>query len=245
MDNASYVNISRQSGLMKELNAIANNIANANTIGYKQEGAVFSEYVAAIGSAGSADAARHSLSMGRLAGHASNFTDGEMRSTGGSLDLAIQGEGFFLVDVDGQTRLTRAGHFMTDAAGTLINPDGNPVLDAGEGQIQIPLEADEIIIAPDGSISAGGIELGRLGIVTADQTQLSRAGGNNWISEGGFEPMETGRVLQGYLEDSNVEPVSEIARMIEVQRHYDAGQKLLEMEDERVKQTITTIRQVS
>lgn len=245
MGNASYVNISRQSGLMKELNTIANNIANANTIGYKKEGAVFSEYIAAIGSPGQADTARHSLSMGRLAAHASNFTDGEMRSTGGSLDLAIQGEGFFLVDVGGETQLTRAGHFMTDAAGLLVNPDGNPILDAGEGQIQIPLEADEIIIAADGSISAGGIELGRLGIVTANEADLSRAGGNNWISAGGFEPSETGRVLQGYLEDSNVEPVSEIARMIEVQRHYDAGQKLLEMEDERVKETITTIRQVS
>ncbi len=245
MDNASYVNLSRQSGLMKELNTIANNIANANTVGYKKEGAIFSEYVAAVGSPGAADTARHSLSMGRLAAHSSNFSDGEMRSTGGSLDVAIQGEGFFLVDVDGQTQLTRAGHFMTNADGLLINPDGHAVLDAGEGQIQIPLEADKIIISPDGSLSAGGIELGRLGLVTANETELSRAGGNNWISNGGFEPLETGTILQGYLEDSNVEPVSEIARMIEVQRHYDAGQKLLEMEDERIKQTITTIRQIS
>lgn len=245
MDNASYATLSRQSGLMKELNIIANNIANANTIGYKKEGAIFSEYIAAIGSPGSADTARHSLSMGRLAAHASNFTDGEMRATGGTMDVAIQGEGFFLVDVGGQTQLTRAGHFMTNEQGVLINPDGNAVLDAGEGQIQIPLEADKIVIAPDGSISADGIELGRLGVVTADKMDLSRAGGNNWISNGGFEPLETAHVQQGYLEDSNVEPVSEIARMIEVQRHYDAGQKLLEMEDERIKKTITSIRQVS
>ncbi len=245
MDNANYVSLSRQSGLMKELSTIANNMANADTVGYKREGAIFSEYIAAAGATGEAASPRHSLSMGRLAAHASNFDTGSLRMTGGSLDVAVQGDGFFLVNVNGQTQLTRAGNFMTNEVGTLINVDGNPVLDAAEAEIQIPIEAGKVSIAQDGTISANGAEIGRLGVVTADPNTLSRQGSNNWIAQNGFEPLEEGIILQGFLEDSNVEPVSEIARMIEVQRFYDAGQKILEMEDSRIKQVITTIRQIS
>lgn len=245
MDNANYIALSRQSGLMKELTTIANNMANADTVGYKREGAVFSEFIAAAGVNGQSETPRHSLSMGRLAAHASNFNTGSLRMTGGSLDVAIDGEGFFLVNVNGQTQLTRAGNFMTDETGRLITTDGNAVLDEAEGEIQIPLEAGELSIGHDGTLSANGVELGRLGVVSADPTTLSRKGNNNWLAENGFEPMEEVKVLQGFLEDSNVEPVSEIARMIEVQRFYDAGQKILEMEDNRIKQVITTIRQIS
>jgi flagellar basal-body rod protein FlgF len=245
MDNANYISLSRQSGLMKELTTIANNMANADTVGYKREGAIFSEYIAAASANGEASSPRHSLSIGRLAAHASNFDTGSLRMTGGSMDVAIEGDGFFLVDVNGQTQLTRAGNFMTDENGRLITVDGNAVLDNAEGEIQIPLEAGELSIALDGTLSGNGVELGRLGVVTADPNTLSRQGNNNWVAENGFEPLEEARVLQGFLEDSNVEPVSEIARMIEVQRFYDAGQKILEMEDSRIKQVITTIRQIS
>lgn len=245
MDNANYISLSRQSGLMKELTTIANNMANADTIGFKREGAVFSEFVAAAGATGETNSPRHSLSMGRLAAHASNFESGSMRSTGGTFDVAIEGEGFFLVDIEGQTQLTRAGHFLTDDTGRLINTNGYAVLNEAEGEIQIPLASGTISIASDGSISADGIEIGRLGVVTAERNDLVRQGNNNWVAETGFEPMEAPRVLQGFLEDSNVEPVSEISRMIEVQRFYDAGQKILEMEDSRIKQVITTIKQIT
>lgn len=243
MDNASYVALTRQSGLMKELNSIANNMANSDTVGFKREGAIFSEYISAAQRGGQPGDARESLSMGRLSAHASDMMPGSMRSTGGDLDAAIDGEGFFLVDVNGQTELTRAGHFLVNADGLLINPDGNAVLDTAEGQIQIPAEASRISIGFDGVLSADGVELGRLGVVTAEPNTLSRTGSNNWLAREGFQPLEESKVVQGFLEDSNVEPVSEIARMIEVQRHYDAGQKLLEMEDDRIKQVITTIRQ--
>jgi len=243
MDNASYVSLTRQSGLMKELTSIANNMANANTIGYKREGAIFSEYIVAAQGGGSATDPKESLSMGRLSAHASNMLPGSLRSTGGDFDVAIEGDGFFLVDIGGETQLTRAGHFMVSAEGILINTEGNPVLDNAEGQIQIPAEASRINIGYDGVLSADGAEIGRLGVVTADPDTLSRAGSNNWKAPDGFQPFENSKVLQGFLEDSNVQPVIEMARMIEVQRHYDAGQKLLEMEDDRIKQVITTIRQ--
>jgi len=103
MDNPIYVSLSRQSGLMRELRVIANNMANSDTTGFKRESAVFSEYVhnlntpEALRNAGGGTP-QGSISMGRLAAHASDFESGALRQTGGSLDVAIDGEGFFTVE---------------------------------------------------------------------------------------------------------------------------------------------------
>jgi len=95
---------------------------------------------------------------------------------------------------------------MTDQTGRLITPDGNAVLDVAEGEIQIPAEASLLQISKDGVLSADGVEFSRLGVVSATETDLTRLGGNNWLSEQGFEPVEFPDVLQGFLEDSNVQP---------------------------------------
>jgi flagellar basal-body rod protein FlgF len=244
MDNSIYTSLSRQSGLMRELSVIANNIANSDTTGYKRESTVFSEYIKSAAQTGSADAPQRSISMGRLGAHVSHFESGAIRQTGGSLDVALDGEGFFTVETPQGERLTRAGHFITDAEGTLVMPNGYPVLDDGGGQIQIPLEVNLLAIGGDGTISADGVEIARLGVVTSDATLLTREGQNLWIAGAGTEPLETPKIIQGFLEGSNVQPVNEIARMIEVQRHYDAGQKLLDQENERIKSVISTIRQM-
>ncbi|MCI5047842.1 MAG: flagellar hook-basal body complex protein [Aquisalinus sp.] len=235
MDNPGYVSLSRQAGLLKELNTIANNIANADTAGYKREGALFTEYIAA---AGRDDP---SLSIGRLGAHFADLSQGEFNKTGGTFDVAIQGEGFFLIGTPGGERLSRAGHFMTTAEGTLVNPDGFSVLDDAGGEIQIPPEVAQIAIAGDGTISADGNALGRLGVVTAAPENLVREGSNLWRAEGGYKPVEERTVLQGFIESSNVDPVSEIARLIEVQRNYETGQKIFEQEDERISQVIQTV----
>ncbi len=243
MDNPIYVALSRQSGLLKELSVIAHNMANTNTTGYKKEGAIFSEYIAALSPDMPGDDVKHSLSMGRLAGHVSDFSSGTMKMTGGQLDLALEGEGFFTIQAPEGIRLSRAGHFMTNQEGIVVNADGLPLLDAGGGTIQIPFEARLIAIGGDGTISADGLELARIGIVRADPLGLQRRGDNLWEAVNGYEPAEEARLLQGFLEDSNVQPLEEIARMIEVQRMYDAGQKLLDLEHERINKVISTVRQ--
>jgi len=244
MDNSIYTSLSRQSGLMRELSVIANNIANSDTTGYKRETTVFSEFIRRAANTGGSNTPQNSISMGRLGAHVSHFESGAIRQTGGSLDVALDGEGFFTVETPQGERLTRAGHFITDAEGTLIMPNGYAVLDDGGGQIQIPLEVNLLAIGGDGTISADGVEIARLGVVTSDPTLLTREGDNLWSAGAGIEPLETPKIVQGFLEGSNVQPVNEIARMIEVQRHYDAGQKLLDMENERIKSVISTIRQM-
>lgn len=243
--DSGYINIARQSGLLRELSVIANNIANSSTVGYKRDAAVFTEYIQGIRDTRIDDALDSSVSIGRLGAHVSDFSNGAIRETGSALDLAIQGEGFFVIETPQGEQLTRAGNFITNEEGLLVTPDGFPVLDDAGGQIQIPPDVDRIVFSADGTLSANGLESGRIGVVIAPEIDLVRAGSNNWIAQNGFEPLLTGGVLQGYLEDSNVSPMEEIARMIQVQRYYDAGLQLMNMEDERINSVLQSIRRLA
>ncbi len=224
---------------MREFSAIANNIANSSTTGYKAERAVFSEFIARTQRGA---AVNGSTSIGRLAAHVSDFSDGGLRHTGGTLDLAITGEGFFQVQLDDGVGLTRAGHFLTDDIGRVIDPAGNAVLDVGGGEIIIPPDAATISVASDGTLSIDGEEFAIVGVVRADPISLSRLGGNYWQSAE-TEPVETPTISSGFLEDSNANPVLEMARMVSVQRFYDAGQSLLEIDNKRLETLAQTLRQ--
>lgn len=241
MDNAIYTMLSRQSGLMREFSSVANNVANMGTTGFKAERGVFSEYIRQIETDAANSGGATSLSMGRLGAHATDLTDGGLRATGGELDVAISGEGFFQVQTPGGERLTRAGHFMLNNERVLVNPQGHAVLDTGGGEIAIPQEASNIQIGRDGTISSNGIEYGRIGVFNADPETMTREGNNLWAAPNS-QLVEQPNIAAGFLEQSNVNPVLEMARMIEVQRHYDAGQSLLDIEDERIRSVARTIR---
>jgi flagellar basal-body rod protein FlgF len=234
MDNAIYTTLTRQSGLMREMQLVANNIANAATTGFRQEGLIFSEYVRRIEGG-------ESLSMATASVRNTSMLQGTLNQTGGTLDLAIEGDGFFMVETPQGQRLTRAGHFMASAAGDLVTPDGFPVLDAGGAPVFVPPDAINLAIASDGTISAGDVPLGQIGLVhPVDPLALQRETGTLFQSQAGVEPAESGRILQGFLEASNVDPIGQIARMIQVQRAYEMGQSLLEREDERIRNAIKT-----
>ena len=190
MDLAGYVALTRQSGLAKELQTVANNIANLSTTGYRREGVVFAEMVEAL------------------------------PVEGGS----VAGEG--------------AGD------GTIVNIDGHALLDEGGGAIAIPFEARHVNVSADGTISADGAPVARVGLVTVeDRTKLFREAGVLFRADAAPTPVEGGRVLQGFLEQSNVNPVAELARMVEVQRAYEYGQKLMDTEDERIRLVVRTLGQ--
>ena len=234
MSNSIYTTLARQDGLLKEMQVVANNIANTNTSGYKTDSAIFAEYVMATGQE------TPSLSMGGLAGHSFDLTQGTVKFTGGQFDVAIQGEGFFALQTPAGERLTRAGSFQVSADGELITPDGASVLDAGNTPIQIPPEAANISIAGDGTITVDGELLGQIGVFRANG-QLQRDTDTRFTAEGGTEAIQNASVLQGAVEQSNVSPVLEMARMIEVQRAYEAGQTVLEQEHQRISQFISTV----
>ena len=232
MDSASYVSLSRQSGLWREMSIVANNIANSATTGYRQEGLIFSEYIKAVPDG-------RSLSMGHGSVRNTSFSQGALTKTAGTLDFAIEGEGFFLVETPQGERLTRAGSFSANNAGDLVTPDGLRVLDAGGAPVFIPPDAGELAVASDGTISADGRLLGQIGVVRpVDPASMTREDGVMFVADAGFEPDLNSRVLQGFVENSNVDAVSMLARMIEVQRAYELGASFLETENQRVRDAL-------
>jgi flagellar basal-body rod protein FlgF len=237
MENASYTALTRQSGLMQEMQILANNIANASTTGFRAEGMMFSEHVTGLG------AGESSLSMAKASVQDTVMMQGGLSQTGGTFDLAIEGDGFFLIEAPQGQRLTRAGAFGPNENGDLVTADGYPVLDAGGAPVFVPQGVGAIGIGTDGTISAGGQPVGQIGLVTPlDPTKLRREGGVMFDAPDGFEPAPDGRMLQGFLEDSNVNPILEISRMIEVQRAYELGQSFMDKEDERIRGVIEAIR---
>ena len=234
MDAAGYATLNRQSGLMREMAVVANNIANASTTGFRREGVVFSEYIAALDD-------DPSLSMAHASGRHVDLGQATISQTGGSYDFAIQGDGFFLIETPDGERLTRAGSFTPSAEGELVTPDGYRLLDAGGAPVFIPPDARAVALARDGTLSANGQPIAQVGLWQPTDPMALRHQSGTLFAADALEPVEDGVILQGMLEDSNVEPVSEITRMITVQRAYELGQKFLDAEDERVRGVIQTL----
>lgn len=236
MDIPGYITLTRQSGLMREMQAVANNIANISTTGFRREGVVFSEFVQRMPDGGS------SVSMATARGRQTYLTQGAHQPTGGSFDLAISGEGFFLIEAPEGERLTRAGSFTPNEAGDLVTPDGFRLLDAGGAAVFIPPDVASVAISPDGTVSANGQPLAQIGLMLPeDPNTLRREAGTLFAVDGPLIPVENPRIAQGYLEGANVDPITEVARMIAVQRAYELGQSFLESEDERQRNVIQTL----
>jgi flagellar basal-body rod protein FlgF len=234
METAGYATLSRQSGLMRELQVVANNVANAATTGYRQEGLIFSEFVSGKSDEGS-------VSMGQARVANTSLEQGTLTQTNGSFDFAIEGDGFFLVETPAGERLTRYGSFIPTAAGELVTPDGHRLLDPGGTAVFVPPGAEEIGVSNDGTISVDGQPLGQIGLVLpAEGARLTREDGVMFASDIGTEPAPQARVLQGHLEGSNVNPIQQIARMVEIQRAYELGQSFAEKENERIGNAIKT-----
>ena len=234
MENAGYTTLSRQSGLAREMQIVANNIANSATTGFRAEGLIFSEYVKPVDRGAS-------LSMGQGNVRNTSFEQGALTQTGGTFDFAIEGDGYFLIETPSGERLTRAGAFSPSAEGELVTYDGFRVLDAGGAPLFVPPGAN-IAVSADGTLSADGAPLGQMGLVRPiDASDMEREDGVMFRTEAGHEPAIGARVLQGSVENSNVNAVSELARMIEVQRAYELGQSFLESEDERVRAAIKSL----
>ncbi len=236
MDNGVYTALNRQSGLMAEMRVIANNMANISTTGFRRQGVLFAEHIASAGPGAA------SLSMASAEGRLVSLVQGTLSQTGGTFDLAIEGDGFFLIETPQGNRLTRAGSFMPSADGELVTPDGMRLLDAGGAPLSVPSGVGRIAIGHDGTVSADGNPVAQIGLwVPSDPTGLIADGATRFAVPQGIEPLDGGRVFQGFLEGSNVEAVSEIARMIEVQRAYELGQGFLDSEDRRIRSVVESM----
>ncbi len=236
MDNAGYTTLTRQAGLLREMQTVANNLANLSTTGFRKEGVIFAEHVKAL------DGKESSLSMATANVRLTMQQQGTLTQTNGDFDFAIEGEGFFMIETPDGQMLSRAGSFTPNAEGELVTPDGYRLLDGGGAPIFIPPDARSIAVSADGTLSADGIPQTQISLFTpVDPTDLTRQNGVRFSVKGEVEPVEGASIMQGFVEDSNVNPVIEIARMIEVQHAYELGQSFMDKEDERIRGVLKTL----
>ena len=147
-----------------------------------------------------------------------------------------------MVETPEGAQLTRAGSFTPSGEGELVAPDGARLLDAGGAPVFVPADARAISLSADGTLSADGVPLTQIGLYQpADPSQMSRREGVRFAVAGDVLPAEEAVILQGFVENSNVDPVSEIARMIEVQQAYQMGQQFMDKEDERIRAVLQTL----
>jgi flagellar basal-body rod protein FlgF len=234
MENTLLVGLSRQVALSRELDIIANNLANLGTTGFKREGVLFEQFLA--------DRARREdfphpidqqISFVLDRETRTDLSQGAFQQTGSSLDFAIDGEGFFVVETPQGERFTRAGSFALNATGELVTPAGFRVLGTG-GPVVLDPNDTEFAIAADGTISTRDGVRGRLRLVRFENpSQLTKEGNNIFASEAPPQPVDARtRVVQGSLEKSNVNAVLEMSRMIEVTRAYTTLANLMARTDE-------------
>ena len=173
MDTAGYTTLTRQAGLLREMQSVANNIANASTTGFRREGVIFSEYVQRTGDG-------DSVSMAAARARHADLSQGAIKQTNGDFDFAIEGDGFFLIETPEGDQLTRAGSFTPNDQGDLVTPDGYRLLDAGGAPVFVPPDAINVGLSPDGTLSADDRPIALLGAwrpidPTACSTRRARA----------------------------------------------------------------------
>jgi flagellar basal-body rod protein FlgF len=221
MDNAIYVGLSRQMLLQRELDIVANNLANADTAGFKFESLIANADEVTTPTPGQPPTPVVFVAGGTVA---RDYTQGSLTQTGAPLDVAIDGKGFFQISTAAGPRYTRDGRFRLDPTGRVVTQDGDPVQGEG-GDIVLDPKKGPVAIAANGDISQAGQNVGKLSVVSFDSlAALSKDGANLLRNDSNLTPQpSTGALLkQGMLEGSNVQPVSQITRLIEINRAYDA-----------------------
>ncbi len=240
MENASYIGLSLQTALRRQMDVIANNMANINTTGFRGQYVLFEEYLA--DAQGTKAEASEPVSLVNDFGTYQDLAVGPLTRTGNTLDVALDGPGYLVVEGPGGPRYTRAGVLQMDADGTLVDRNGLPLLDRADGRLEIPPGTGAITIGTDGTVTADGIEVGQLQIVDFERPQFLTpiAGGLYVTDEAPIEAAEVS-LRQGFVEGSNVNPIVEMTRMIEVMRRYQSNQRLLEGEHERMRNGVNTL----
>jgi len=245
MDNIAYVALSRQTTLRREMDVIANNIANADTTGFKVESLMVE--TAPVAPAATMDAP-NPVNFVTNAGITRDFGQGALQQTSRPVDLALEGDGFFMVEIQpGTYRFTRNGAFNTDESGRLVTSEGHPVLDANYNAISMNPAAGPPTVSEDGTIFQGATQVARLAVVRFPVTRNLTKVSDNYYGHPPNEPpvpAEDARVRQGMREASNVRPIVEITNMIEVQRVYERVSRIVDTTEDLSRRAVERLGEV-
>ncbi|MCP4247627.1 MAG: flagellar hook-basal body protein [bacterium] len=234
---------------------LANNLANANTVGFKKDLAVMRER--AVESRTGADAGRfgHPLLDGLSGGTfvaptIHSFANGSRENTGNPLDATIDGEGFFTVRVGDDTRYTRDGRFTVNTQNELVMAAGDgrqKVLDeSGAPIVLLPASAGSARIAADGTVRQGDDVVARLGVAEfADRNDLRKVGANLFRATGDRPlPATRSTLVPGSVEQSNADPITGLAQMIEVSRAYQLNAQMISLQDTMIGQAVSRVGRI-
>jgi flagellar basal-body rod protein FlgF/flagellar basal-body rod protein FlgG len=253
MENALLIGLSRQIALKRELEVVANNVANLNTNGYKADGSVFEEYLMPGARADQFRGADRRLSYVHDRATWHDFSSGPVQQTGNPLDVAIDGDAFLVVQTPRGERYTRNGSFQLDATGQLVTSEGYQVLGEG-GPIQfqstdrnVSIGADGTITVLEGTNTSSDAVRGRLRLVRFERRgQLQKDGSSLFAAPPDVtpQPAQKARVVQGKIEQSNVRGVVEMARMVEVTRTYTQIASLIQQQGDLRRGAIDKLAEV-
>lgn len=242
MDNTSYVALSRQTALWRQMEVVANNMANLNTSGFKAEDVMMAEV--------DVKTKTETSPFGRQVAYVHDLgtlrdpREGALTKTDAPLDLAIHGSGYFTIDTPSGRRYSRAGHFHLDENGMVVNPAGYPVLQQNNTPIVIAPNESQIRIANDGTVATENGQIGQLQINSfANEQDLKSAGDGSYITTATANLVARPDVSQGMLEDSNVEAISQMTNMLTIMRSYDSIQNILENEQSRITKALPILSQ--
>ena len=251
MENALLIGLSRQTALERQLDVVANNIANVNTAGYKADSSLFEQFLMPVAHEDNFVGNDRRVSFVQDRGTFRDFSQGAAEQTKNPLDVAIDGSAFLVVQTPAGERYTRDGGLQLNNQGQLVTAAGNIVLGTGGPIVLQPTDHD-INITPDGTITvvegSGATDSirGKLRLVNfADAQKLLKEGLNLYSAGGGpAQPDAKSTVRQGFVEKSNVNGVAEMSRMIEVTRAYTQISTLLQQQGELHKTAIQQLADV-
>jgi flagellar basal-body rod protein FlgF len=237
MDSAMYVSLSAQVALERRLDTIAQNVANLGTVGYRADETKFEAVLSKAGSDSPAYVSSGETYISRRAGG--------LTKTDNQLDVAVQGDGWFAINTPSGTVYTRDGRMRMLESGALQTLNGYQVLDVGRAPITLDPTAGPPIIARDGMITQNGQQVGAIGLFSIDPAvKLSRFENSGVVPEGNASEIldfTNNGVVQGFVEDSNVNPISEISKLIEVTRAFEMATSSVETSDQTASEAIKTL----
>jgi flagellar basal-body rod protein FlgF len=238
MDSGYYSLATALTSRTQQLDTIANNLANASTVGYRAQENVFGSVLANAGNTGESALSQAENTYGILSGTTLDQSQGALQKTGNDLDVAIEGPGYFVVQTANGPVYTRNGSFQVSARGQLVTSAGDAVM-GDTGAIAMP--PGPVSISSDGTISSGGAVAGKLRMVEfAPNTQLTGMGGSYYSAPASSVQAATqSDVRQGMLESSNVNPIMSMVELVTAQRTAEMMQRALSIFNSEIDKTAT------
>lgn len=236
VENPGYIALSRQMVLQRQMDVLANNLANLTTPGYRGEAMLFVEHLQKTEPS-------EKIAFVRDLATFRDLKAGPLNHTGNPLDLAIRGEGYFTVETDEGPRYTRAGSFTLDATGQVVTREGHPVLGESGAPLVVSTDSAALQVARDGTVSSDQGEIGRIRPVRFENEQAlkKQAGGLYDPADQTALPVDLPVIEQGKVEGSNVAGVVEMTKMIGAVRSYQAAAKMSDEEHQRQRRAIDAL----